>query len=585
MEDGGEGIILRKIGSYYEPGRTNSLIKLKGIQVDREAIVVERTKSKVKLKLPEGKTFDVPLHEVQTTIPEIGDVVTFTYEKNSRRDIPVRPKIVRSRTDVSWEEILKSASFHTTDDCLEVPIGENFTTQPMGHWTAQNMRLYLESFFRRKNMDPLVALTWYSTTSEIIRSTKAGRTILEKFRGGYWQMLRSLFPEISFDFRKFDSLPSGHWIGIENRRKFFENFAADHGFDPHNPLDWYSQDKEKILLQKGAARVVFYHENNVAKALLDLFPNIGLEKSKLTFPRPLKEAPAWSYKGNRRAFFEEYAKENNFDPLIAENWFKQFPKKIMAKPDAGSVMSFHSNSVSKALLDLFPSLTSDKSHFRSQWNEVLVRKKFFKRYARDRGFDAHDPVQWYKQSKNQILSTKGAKDALHYYKGSLANALLDLFPNIGLDPMLLHFQTWRQKESRRFFFVNFSQKKEFDPLIAANWYRQSLDKIMQEKGAKKVLKYHNHSVVKALLDLFPEIGLEPALFRTTWRKNEKRRKFMELVATKYGFDPLSSKNWLESSFRRKFLQLKGAREILSYHGSLKRAFFDLFPEAKQKSSL
>ena len=29
IEDGGEGVILRKVGSFYEHGRTSSLIKLK----------------------------------------------------------------------------------------------------------------------------------------------------------------------------------------------------------------------------------------------------------------------------------------------------------------------------------------------------------------------------------------------------------------------------------------------------------------------------------------------------------------------------------------------------------------------------
>ena len=50
----------------------------------------------------------MPFHEIQTTTPKIGDVVTFAYEKNSRRDIPVRPKIIRIRTDISWEDILRN---------------------------------------------------------------------------------------------------------------------------------------------------------------------------------------------------------------------------------------------------------------------------------------------------------------------------------------------------------------------------------------------------------------------------------------------------------------------------------------------
>lgn len=39
----------------------------------------------------------------------------------------------------------------------------------------------------------------------------------------------------------------------------------------------------------------------------------------------------WYNRDNRRAFFEEYAKENNFDPLHNEKWYSQPRKKILEK--------------------------------------------------------------------------------------------------------------------------------------------------------------------------------------------------------------------------------------------------------------
>lgn len=44
----------------------------------------------------------------------------------------------------------------------------------------------------------------------------------------------------------------------------------------------------------------------------------------------LNTAP-WHDRNNRRNFFEEYARENFFDPLIPENWYLQPTSKIMAK--------------------------------------------------------------------------------------------------------------------------------------------------------------------------------------------------------------------------------------------------------------
>jgi signal peptidase I len=41
-----------------------------------------------------------------STVPKRGDIVTFTYETYSRRDVPVNPKLLRVRKDVSWESIV-----------------------------------------------------------------------------------------------------------------------------------------------------------------------------------------------------------------------------------------------------------------------------------------------------------------------------------------------------------------------------------------------------------------------------------------------------------------------------------------------
>lgn len=35
-----------------------------------------------------------------------GDVVTFSFDKLSRLSTPINPKIIRSRSDVSWREII-----------------------------------------------------------------------------------------------------------------------------------------------------------------------------------------------------------------------------------------------------------------------------------------------------------------------------------------------------------------------------------------------------------------------------------------------------------------------------------------------
>lgn len=37
----------------------------------------------------------------------LGDIVTFSYERHARREVPVDAKVVRVRNDVVWEDIVR----------------------------------------------------------------------------------------------------------------------------------------------------------------------------------------------------------------------------------------------------------------------------------------------------------------------------------------------------------------------------------------------------------------------------------------------------------------------------------------------
>lgn len=87
---------------------------------------------------------------------------------------------------------------------------------------------------------------------------------------------------------------------------------------------------------------------------------------------------------------------------------------------------------------------------------------------------------------------------------------------------------WQSELNRRMFFVNFAKANAFDPLIAENWYTVQKDQVTQSKvqytklrahsfifilkGGSRVLYYSNNSVPKALVELFPDIGLDKTKF-------------------------------------------------------------------------
>jgi hypothetical protein len=73
----------------------------------------------------------------------------------------------------------------------------------------------------------------------------------------------------------------------------------------------------------------------VSQALIDLFPNIGLEKELFSsmplsfFSNVTNILKDWEYNlQNRREFFEKYAKHNGFNPLVPDNWYSVNRKSI-----------------------------------------------------------------------------------------------------------------------------------------------------------------------------------------------------------------------------------------------------------------
>jgi hypothetical protein len=134
VDGGGEGVVMRKVGSYYEYGRSPALLKLKKDScADMEGIVVAVETSGVRLKLyaillffflmskiitsflssPTGTKIMVPQSNVVISTPSLGDIVTFSYTNRLQNEIIVGPTIIRVRTDLTWEDVVANAQRET----------------------------------------------------------------------------------------------------------------------------------------------------------------------------------------------------------------------------------------------------------------------------------------------------------------------------------------------------------------------------------------------------------------------------------------------------------------------------------------
>jgi len=104
-------------------------------------------------------------------------------------------------------------------------------------------------------------------------------------------------------------------------------------------------------------------------------------------------------------------------------------------------------------------------------------------------------------------------------------ALCELFPNIGIDEMkfpVLPRNYWANANNQREFFVQFAIGNKFDPLVPTNWYDVSRTQILSKKAARSVLAYYSNSFRKALLCLFPDIGVDEVMFKRNLQKRKRK---------------------------------------------------------------
>jgi DNA ligase 1 len=107
---GGEGLMLRQPGSFYEVGRSATLLKVKTFH-DAEGRVVEHLPGKgrhagrlgaVVVELPDGQTFSVGTgfsDAQRLEPPPIGSTITYRYQEMTDRGVPRFPSFVRLRSD------------------------------------------------------------------------------------------------------------------------------------------------------------------------------------------------------------------------------------------------------------------------------------------------------------------------------------------------------------------------------------------------------------------------------------------------------------------------------------------------------
>eukprot|EP00026_Physarum_polycephalum_P002043 Phypoly_transcript_02047.p1 GENE.Phypoly_transcript_02047~~Phypoly_transcript_02047.p1 ORF type:complete len:791 (+),score=118.55 Phypoly_transcript_02047:121-2493(+) len=466
IKDGGEGVIVRRPKSLYEPGRSNCLWKIKATREDAEALVlhVERDRT-ILAQLYDGTTIVIQPGEI---VPAKGDIVTITYDNYGRHAVPLNPVIERIRKDVVWKDVVRDTVMQKrflNQAKAEVPLTARRVTKSV----RTTARRFFEEFAKRKRKDPLLPATWYSLASEI--NPLDFRFVSRQ--GGVIRSLIKAFPDIGLKSSKFPTLPQRYWNDVGRRRAFFTNLAKNHGFDALSPAAWYSVQLNDFFENKRAKSILAYYGGNFARALIHLYPDIGLDKSKLAV---IPGANSFSTFTQREALIN-FAKRKKFDPLRASGWYPVTEEMLRQSKEVSPLLRQYAGNVIKMLNFVFPEIPFKNHKFaalkRRSWIESDARRDLFLQFAKDKNFDPLVAENWYAFTAAEICEHEGFDSMLQYYEGSFGKALLQLFPNIGLDVRKfskMPSRFWEDEKEQKVFFMDLAKQLSFDPLVAENWY-------------------------------------------------------------------------------------------------------------------
>eukprot|EP00026_Physarum_polycephalum_P001430 Phypoly_transcript_01431.p1 GENE.Phypoly_transcript_01431~~Phypoly_transcript_01431.p1 ORF type:complete len:429 (+),score=43.62 Phypoly_transcript_01431:2047-3333(+) len=414
--------------------------------------------------MPDGSIFSVPVGNVLIPSVEIGEVVTFSYERYGHKEYFVNPTVYQVRSDISWNDVVQNSKTEQhAPPTTGLQLHNSYNTQI----TDCPKAMYLQTHFATSHNMADPEQTTYRTKA-LHQSTLHYKNQMKPFNTKKNSQRR--------------------WTH-QSMRLFLEDVARKHKHDESRPNALKNLSSASI--RRAGGRTILEYFKGYSGAIKSLFPEIGLDTDRLELGSIVV----------RRNLLEKFAQSYGFDPKIPENWYQQPKGRLMAFEGIPSLMRFYKENIPKALISIFPDIGLDKSRF---VGNLQLQRSFFEKYATENGFDSRNPDNWYQLSSNQIMSAKGALGALQNH--SIIGVLCSAFPNIGLD--FQSFRELQQQAKQREIFKHFAKQNSFDPYNPENWRNQSREKLLQIRGIHTVIKHHKNSLTSAIVHAFPGIGLE-----------------------------------------------------------------------------
>ena len=194
--------------------------------------------------------------------------------------------------------------------------------------------------------------------------------------------------------------------------------------------------------------------------------------------------------------------------------------------------------------------------------------------AKALGIDAKDPQAW-KTVHHKDVASRGGRGLLKRYRGSLFEALRDIYPAF----RELQLRDLRQEMPRNYWHDRSASRDFLDRAAhslgvgsRADWQKVSSRQVQALPGGHSLLRRYNGSLYAALRDVYGEewaaatgaeeiYGCRSRVPRNYWNEEEHIREFVERLRKECSVQ--SKEDWYRVS-RRQFEELNGGGLIQKY---------------------
>jgi hypothetical protein len=239
-----------------------------------------------------------------------------------------------------------------------------------------------------------------------------------------------------------------------------------------------------------------------------------------------------------RAFFDEMASQVGVKKL--EDWYSV---KLSHNPHLNQLIGKKKFNLFSLLAKAYPEhvwMPWMFSHVpKDLWDDIGTQRIFFEWAIRQlapeyASFEKSVPLEtWYRFSSSDVKKLPGSKMIEIRYEASLITALQTAFPNHGWQ--VHRFKSvssgfWDSTQNRRSMIQDYIESTlKLDPNDREAYYNLSLAGLTKA-GASFLVTAYNNSVPACVLDLFPELNLEPwkfkSVYETWWDVEANQRRFM-----------------------------------------------------------